>query len=153
MPSRHRYSIDADPVHGVHSYGREIAISQKHSMEICREIKGMKVGTAKGYLKDVISLKKPVPFKKHNKKVAHRKMEGWDAGKFPEKAASGILKLLENAEKNAEYKGLNSDEIVIKYITASKGRQMKGFYARAMGRTTPKRKITTNIEMILEEVQ
>ncbi|VUT23476.1 MAG: 50S ribosomal protein L22P [Candidatus Methanolliviera sp. GoM_asphalt] len=153
MPSRHKYSINADPVHGTASYGRELPISQKHSMEICREIKGMNVDTAKSYLKDVISLKNPVPFKKHNKKVAHRKMEGWDAGKFPEKAASGILKLLENAEKNAEYKGLNSDEIVIKHITASKGRQMKGFYPRAMGRTTPKRKITTNIEMILEEVQ
>ncbi|MBU4548292.1 MAG: 50S ribosomal protein L22, partial [Euryarchaeota archaeon] len=87
--------------------GRALKISPKHAVEICRELRGMKLERAKVYLEEVIQMQKAVPFKRHNKKVGHRKgLNGWPTGRYPVKAAGHILKVLENAEANAEYKGL-----------------------------------------------
>jgi len=153
VPSRHRYAVkEIDPLHDVVSYGRELPISLKHSIEICREIKGMSLEDAKNYLNDVILLKRAVPFKRFNKKVAHKRIEGWDAGRYPKKASMAILRLLNNLEKNAEYKGLDVENLVIKHASASKGRVIMRYFPRAMGRSTPKRRITTNIELLAKEV-
>ena len=38
--------------------GKSLKISPKHSVEICREIRGMYLDEAKEYLEDVIQLKK-----------------------------------------------------------------------------------------------
>lgn len=154
MPSKHKYAVnEIDSLRDAVSYGRELPISFKHSVEICREIKGMQVEIAKNYLNDVILLKKSVPFKRFNRKVAHRSnMVGWDAGRYPKKASLAILRLLNNLEKNAEYKGLELDNLVIKHASASKGRVMKSYFPRAMGRSTIKRRITTNIELLAKEM-
>ncbi len=53
--------------------GRDIRIKLKHAREICAVIKGMKVEQAKAFLEKVISLEQSVPFRRHKKKVAHRK--------------------------------------------------------------------------------
>lgn len=154
MPSKHKYSVrEIDPLHDAVSYGRELPISYKHSVEICRTIKGMRLESAKNYLNDVISLKKAVPFKRFNKKVAHRRnIDGWDAGRYPKKASMAILRLLNNLEKNAEYKGLEVENLMIKHASASKGHVTKSYFPRAMGRSTLKRRITTNIELLAKEI-
>ena len=53
--------------------GRSLQISPKHAVEICREIRGMYLDEAKEYLEDVIQKKRAVPFRRHNKKVGHRR--------------------------------------------------------------------------------
>jgi len=113
----------------------------------------MRLESAKNYLNDVISLKKAVPFKRFNKKVAHRRnIDGWDAGRYPKKASMAILRLLNNLEKNAEYKGLEVENLMIKHASASKGHVTKSYFPRAMGRSTLKRRITTNIELLAKEI-
>ena len=75
---------------------KSLKISPKHSVEICSAIRGMEVEKAKTYLKDVIAMKKSIPFKRHNKKVGHRKgQEGWPSGRYPVKAADWILENLD----------------------------------------------------------
>ena len=89
---------------------KSLKISPKHCVEICNAIRGMEVTKAKNYLEDVIDMKKSVPFKRHNRQVGHRKgQEGWAAGRYPVKAAEQVLKVLENAEANAEYKGMDTE--------------------------------------------
>jgi len=133
--------------------GMELHISPKHSLEICRAINGMRVEEAKAYLKDVIALKRAVPFKHHNMKVGHRRgIKGWDAGRYPQKAAGEVLSVLINAASNAEYKGLDPDDMKIAHIATKTGRTIKGWMPRAMGRATPKNTDTVSIEMILAEV-
>jgi len=83
--------------------------------------------------------------------VAHKK--GIGPGRYPEKAARYMLKTLENAENNAEYKGFDAENMKISHISAYGGRVLKGMMPRAQGRATDKNKITTNIEIILEEVE
>jgi len=150
---RLNYSISPEKARSSKAMGVELHISPKHSFEICNAIKGMRVGDAKTFLEAVIALKKPVPFKRHNKKIPHRKgLVGWDAGRYPQKAAREVLSVLINAASNAEYKGLDPDDMKVSHAVTKKGRTIRGWMPRAMGRATPKNTETVSIEMILTEV-
>src|SRR5512137_2973648 len=74
-------------------------------------------------------------------------------GRYPKKAALAILKVLESAQSNAEYKGLESDNMKVKLAAAHRGRIEKAYMPRAQGRSTPWNEQTTNIEIILEEIE
>ncbi len=146
------YSFKEDTENTAKAMGKELRISPKHSVEICKFIKGKQVDVAKRMLTEVIELKRHVPMKRHNKKVGHRKGKfKWDAGRFPKKAASHILKIIESAEANAVYKGLDQDRLFIKYAATHRGRVIRGFKPRAYGRATPWNTSTTNVEIVLEE--
>jgi large subunit ribosomal protein L22 len=134
--------------------GMELHISPKHAREICRTLRGMRANLARVFLEDVIALKKPVPFKRYRRNVAHRHgMVGWDAGRYPEKAAKAVLDVLDNALANAEYKGMESDKMRIYHAGTLKGRTIRGWMPRAMGRATPKNTETVSVEMVLTEVK
>lgn len=132
----------------------ELPVSPKHAIEIARFIRNQDVNRAISYLTDVVEKKKAVPFRRFNRNVAHKRgLEGWDAGRYPVKASQGYIKLLESIKKNAEYSGLDADRLVIVHAAANRGRGQKAFFPRAMGRATPKRRETVNIEVIVQEVQ
>jgi large subunit ribosomal protein L22 len=126
-------------------------ISFKHAVEICRELKGKKIEDAKKYLEEVVEMKRAVPFRKHKKKVAHKTgLQKWYAGRYPQKAAKFILKVLRNLEANAEYKGLEMDRLVIIHAQAKKGRVIKRYMPRAFGRATPRFQQLTTVEFVAE---
>ena len=131
---------------------RSLKVSPKHCVDICNAIRGMDVQKAKAYLNDVIAEKQAVPFKKHNKKVGHRKgMKGWTAGRYPVKAAKQVLRVLKNAEANAEYKGMDTENLKIEHISSHRGMVIRGAIPRAFGRVTPFNKPTTHIQIVLME--
>jgi large subunit ribosomal protein L22 len=146
-----KYAIESDPDKSAKAYGFEIHCSHKDSMNIAYALKDMDVKRAKEFLEDVINLKKPIPTIFHNRKRAHQK--GIGSGSFPQKAAKNILKVIENAENNAEYKGFDVDNMKISHISAYRGRKIRGIMPRAHGRATDKNEITTNIEVVIEEVE
>ncbi|HOV81713.1 MAG TPA: 50S ribosomal protein L22 [Methanothrix sp.] len=134
--------------------GMELHISPKHAREICRTLRGMRANAARAFLEDVIALKRPVPFKRYRRNVAHRhNLVGWDAGRYPEKAARAVLAVLDNALANAEYKGMEAERMRILHAGTKKGRTIQGWMPRAMGRATPKNTETVSVEMILTEVK
>jgi large subunit ribosomal protein L22 len=131
---------------------KSLKISPKHCVEICNAVRGMEVSKAKVYLDDVINMRKAVPFKRHNKKVGHRKgLKGWPSGRYPVKAAAEILSVLKNAEANAEYKGMDTENLVIEHISGHRGVIIRGAIPRAFGRVTPFNTPTTHIQIVLEE--
>jgi large subunit ribosomal protein L22 len=146
------YSVKVDPETTSKAMGSELHISPKKSREICCKIKGMKVTEARKFLEDVIALKQAVPFKRHHDGAGHRKGP-MAAGRYPVNASKEILKVLKNAESNAEYKGLEPANMVISHAAIQRGRTIHGFMPRARGRATPKDTETVNIEMILSEVR
>lgn len=136
----------------VRATGKDFRISFKDSMEICREINGKRLAYAKRFLTEVIEKKRAVPYRTHKKGLAHRRgLTKAYAGAYPLKAASHMLKLLENAEANAGFKGLDTEMLFIKHIQAKKARPIRGFLPRAMGRATPHDTTTTHIEVWLDE--
>lgn len=144
--------IDLDPEKTVKASAREISVSHKAAREVCRTIKGMMLARAKQYLKDVTAKKKPVPFRRYQKKLGHRHgLERTFAGRFPIKAAGKILKLLEEAEANAENKGLDTDRLRIIHAATSQGMKVKRMLPRAQGRNSPSYDILVHVEIALEE--
>ena len=132
----------------------ELNVSPKHSIEIATFIRHQRVNDAISYLKDVIGLKKAIPFRRFNRNVAHKRgLPGtWDAGRYPVKASKEYIRVLESVKKNAEYIGLDADNLEIIHVSANRGRAQKSFFPRAMGRATPKVRETVNIEIIVREV-
>ncbi|MDY6764180.1 MAG: 50S ribosomal protein L22 [Halobacteria archaeon] len=146
------YSVDVDEEISAKAIGRERKVSLKNSVELAKHIKGMSVEEARETLEAVRDGEKAVPFKSHNSGVGHRKnLEGWDAGRFPEKASKELLKVLENASSNAEYKGLDPDDMKIHHVAAHKVDEVEGMKPRAFGRATQWNSPIIDIEMILIE--
>ncbi len=132
----------------------ELPISPKHAIEIANFIRFMRTDAAIDYLNQVVEKKKAIPFKRFNRNVAHRRgLQGWDAGRFPQKAAQEFIRLLESVGKNAEYSGLDTTKLKIVHVSANRGRRFEGYFPRAMGRATPKRRETVNLEVIVKEVE
>jgi large subunit ribosomal protein L22 len=147
------YSVDVDPDATAKAMLRERPISPKHSKEIAREIKGMTAGDAVAYLEDVIAEKQSVPFKSHNSGVGHRNdIEGWDAGRYPEKASKAFLDLLENGVNNADAQGFDGEAMEIAHVAAHKVGERQGRKPAAFGRADPWNTPEVDVELVLEEV-
>jgi len=131
---------------------REKTISHKHAREIAVKIKGMSIETARDYLQDVVRLKRAVPFKRYNNEVGHKSDTGVMAGRYPQKAATEFVKLIDNLESNAEYRGMDLDRLKIINATVHKGRKLQRFTPRAMGRASPKVDILTHVELVAQEI-
>lgn len=145
------YSVEVDDRECAKAMGKELRISPKDAMEICRMIKGMRLRGARKFLEDVVRKKESVPYFRHNKKLAHRKGSEKSAGRYPVKAAQAILKVLENVKSNAEYKGMDVERLKIIHMSAQKGIKIPGFKPRAYGRATPFDTSTTNVEVVVKE--
>ncbi len=132
--------------------GRALRISPKWSIELAREVTGKKLTQAKDYLDDIIEQRRSLPLKRFKKGVAHRSdLVKTDAGRYPKKASQYFIELLESAEKNAEYKGLDVDKLYLKHVVAQRGPILRGFRSRAYGRASPSNTQTTHVQIILEE--
>jgi len=141
-----KYSIkNLDKEHTAKVSGRALSISTKHSIEICNFIRGRKLEKAKALLNEVINHKIAVPFKKFNKDVGHRKGK-IASGRYPENACKAILKLLEGAEANAQFKGLNTANLIVSHICANKASTPWHY-----GRQRRRKMKRTHVEVIVEE--
>ncbi|WP_327052986.1 50S ribosomal protein L22 [Halomicrococcus gelatinilyticus] len=148
------YSVDADPDTTAKGMLRERHMSHKHSKAIAREIKGKTVEDAKAYLDAVIDGERSVPFKQHNSGVGHRSdIDGWDAGRYPEKASEAFLDLIENVVNNADEQGFDGETMEIMHVAAHKVGEVEGRKPRAMGRASAWNTPEVDVELILKEVQ
>ena len=145
------YTAESDPDTSARAIGKEMPISPKFAREVCGMIRGMKVNNAIATLEGVIALETPVPLKRYNKRVSHK--QGVGPGRYPKKVAEAVLGVVNSAVANAEYKGLNTDDMVIATISASRGRVIPGHMPRAHGRATQWNQETVNLEVIIEEVE
>lgn len=144
-----KYSRKADSKESARAYGTELPISHKAAVEICRTIRNMDLEGAKTLLKDVMDKKRAIKFRRYAGSAGHRRGK-MGPGRYPVKAAKHILMVLENAEANAQFKGLSSEDMYIWHISAYKGMTYESYFPRAHGRTTPKNRETVNLEVILK---
>ena len=100
--------------------GVNIGASRKHCTEIGKFIKGDSVEKAKRKLNKVIEKELAVPYTKYNSDLAHKK-GNMDAGRYPVNASKEVLKVLKNAENNAEYEGMATDKLFISEYYATQG--------------------------------
>jgi large subunit ribosomal protein L22 len=141
-----------DPVIHVRASRREVAVSPKAAREICTAIRGKRLSQAKSFLEAVIEKKQAVPYRRYKNEVGHKStISGFFAGRYPVKAAREVLVTLENLESNSDFKGLNTDRLIIVHATALRGRKIIGSTPRAMGRSSPSNNTLVHIELVGKE--
>lgn len=145
------YTQDVDAEKTARAYGKELTISPKISYEVCNMLRGRKLSNAEDMLEEVVALKRAVPYRRYNQEVAHKR--GVGPGRYPQKVAKAVLKLLHEAQANAEAKDLDSENMRIAILAASRGKVATKQIPRAHGRSTEFNEQTTNIELVIEEVE
>ncbi len=129
--------------------GVEVPISPKKTYEVLNAIRGLSVDRARAVLEDAIHQRRAIPFRRYNQETAHHR--GVGPGRFATKVAENVLKVLESAEENAEYDGLDTDRLFVKVAASARGQIRKTSMPRAHGRATNWNEQTTNIEIVLAE--
>jgi ribosomal protein L22 len=109
--------------------GKSIPISTKHSMAICKFLRGKNIPYSIEYLEKVITAKKAVPMKGE---IPHRKGKMM-SGRFPKSASIEFIKLLKSVESNARNNDINNP-----IITEAFANMASRPYGR-FGRTRKKR--------------
>ncbi|MBU0636296.1 50S ribosomal protein L22 [Candidatus Micrarchaeota archaeon] len=131
-------------------------VSLKYSTELCNYLKGKSLKWSESFLQDVLAKKRYVPLKRYNKKVAHRKgttLRGAKAGRFPTKTIRAFQKLLGNAKANADYKGLDTEKLVVWHAFASQAFARRSTQSQGrLGGKVRKRK-SAHLEVILMETR
>lgn len=152
MPTYGYSIIGIDPDKTSVSSGRNMRCSPKHCREICNAIRGLMLDKAIELLENVIEEKAWIPYRRHKGKRGHHAGVKWAAGGHPVKASQYILKVLRNAEANADNKGLDIDRLRVIHAATSRGRIYKKYIERAFGRSSPYFENTSHVEVVLEEV-
>jgi large subunit ribosomal protein L22 len=129
--------------------GVELPISPKKTYEVLNAIRGKSVEDARRFLEGVVELRTAVPFRRYNQETAHKR--GVGPGRYPKKVANALLDVLSNAESNAEYEGLDADQLYVFVAACSRGRITRANMPRAQGRATAWNEQTTNVELVLRE--
>jgi large subunit ribosomal protein L22 len=136
----------------VRSSLREKDISHKHAREVAVSIKGLSIEKARDFLQAVINKERAVAFRRFKNQVGHKSDPGMMSGRYPQKTAKEFIKVLDNLESNAEYKGMDLDRLKIINATVHKGVTIKRFTPRAMGRATAKNDVLTHVELVAKEI-
>ena len=124
---------------------KDLPISTKWAIEISNFIRHKNLSQAKKQLEKVLEYKLAIPLRRFNFDRGHRK-GNMGPGFYPQKSTKYILSLLNSAEANAEYKGLNKESLYIKEIIPNKG--STSWRTGRHGRRQAKR---TNLNLVIEE--
>lgn len=145
--AEHKYSFEKyKPDTMSKAVGRSLSVSTKHCIEISNHLRGKKLSRAKKILQQTVNKERAIPFKRFSDDVGHKKGP-YSAARYPVKAASTVLKLLQSCEANAQNKGLNTEDMAIVHMNAHRGSQQfkPGRHRRRLMKNT-------HLEIVLEEV-
>jgi len=121
--------------------------SHKDLIQVCAAIRNKKADWAVSFLEKVADGEVPVLYRSYNKKIGHRRELGGRKGRYPQKAAKAVLKLLQSAMANGRVAGLGEEFTI---LTASAN--TKEVYPRMApkGRRVRSALRTSRIEIILK---
>ncbi|KAI9668630.1 MAG: 60S ribosomal protein L17 [Alyxoria varia] len=134
--------------------GSYLRVSFKNTHETAQAINGWNLQKAVKYLEDVKGHRRAVPMRRYagsEGRTAQGKEWGVSKARWPEKSCSYLLDLLKNAEANADTKGLDTSNLIIKHIQVNQAPKQRRRTYRAHGRINPYMSCPCHIEMILTE--
>ena len=122
-----KYTFNANPKKSVRVYGRNLHISTKNSIIICRTINGMRLDKAETLLHGMVKGKRDIN------------------GKYYTKTSAEIFGLLKSARGNADAKGIEPDAMIV-MASAHKGFRLWTPRRFKLRRTATR---NTNVQMVL----
>merc|ERR1711893_149149 len=152
-----RYSLNPEnATKSAKARGSHLRVHFKNTHETAHRVEGMALTRAVKFLKNVCEKKEIVPFLRYNGGPGrHAQAKNCNSsgsqGRWPKKSAEFLLQLLKNAESNAEFKGLDTDHLMIEHIMVNAAPKMRRRTYRAHGRINPYMSSPCHIEVILAE--
>jgi large subunit ribosomal protein L22 len=125
--------------------GRDVDVSPKQAIELCNRLRYLQVSRAKRMLQDAIELKRPFKFTRFTNGLGH-KPGNMAAGRYCVKASQTILSIIENAEVNAQSKGLNTSTLAIIHLCSHRANE-----PQRNGRQGRQQMKRAHIEVVLAE--
>lgn len=132
--------------------GEHLRTHFKNMREVAAAISGMDLTKAYAYLGDVQEHKQAIPYRRFTGGVGRTgqvKQFGAVQGRWPEKSIKFILRLLKNAEANADAKNLELETLSIKNIVVQQAPKTRRRTFRAHGRINPYKGSPCHVEIIL----
>ncbi len=129
-------------------------VSLKYSVEIISNIKGKRLDKALEWLDRIIRGEEYLPIRKYMKKMGHRKGEAkgfTKTGKYPFRCLKAFVELLKSAKANADYKGLDSENLLITHMFASQGFHRVSYQAQGRISGKMRKSKSTHLEIIVRE--
>ncbi|TKW52483.1 60S ribosomal protein L17 [Colletotrichum tanaceti] len=142
------------PAKSARARGAYLRVSFKNTRETAQAINGWKLQRAVTFLENVTEKKEAVPFRRYAGSIgrtAQGKAFGVSKARWPVKSAEFLLGLLKNAESNADAKGLDTGNLVVKHIQVNQAPKQRRRTYRAHGRINPYMSNPCHIELILTE--
>ncbi|KAA0202682.1 hypothetical protein HAZT_HAZT000004 [Hyalella azteca] len=125
-----------------------------NTFETAAVLRRMSLTRAKAFLNNVLKHKECVPFRRFNGGIgrcAQAKQWKMTQGRWPTKSVHYLLDLLKNLESNAQFKGLDAENLYIRHIVVQRACQMRRRTYRAHGRINPYMSSPCHVEIIAEE--
>ncbi|KAH9922840.1 60S ribosomal protein L17/L23 [Epithele typhae] len=132
-------SVALNPEKTSRARGEYLRTHFKNMREVAAALTGLKLTKAYTYLADVSDHKQVIPF---------RRFAG-GTGRWPEKSVKFVLRLLKNAESNADAKNLDLEDLYIKNIVVQQAPKTRRRTYRAHGRINPYQGHPCHVEIIL----
>merc|ERR1711937_102577 len=151
-----KYARDpTNPSKSCKARGSDLRVSFKNTRETAMSVRGMGLRRAQKFLKDVIDHKQAVAFHRFcggvGRKAMGKAAKSSSQCRWPEKSCRYLLDLLQNAESNAEVRGLSTDKLFIEWIQVNAAQKQRRRTYRAHGRINPFMSNPCHIEVILTE--
>ncbi|ORY22018.1 putative 60s ribosomal protein L17 [Naematelia encephala] len=124
----------------------------KNMREVAAALTGFPLKKAYTYLADVQEHKQIIPFRRYAGgigRASQAKQFKTTKGRWPEKSVKYILRLLKNAESNADAKELAVEDLFIKNIVVNQAPKTRRRTYRAHGRINPYQGHPCHIEIFL----
>ena len=112
------------------AYSNNLRISVKNAKPVCKSVRGLGLPVAKQFLEDVLKSKKNI------------------GGRYYPKTTREVLNIILSAEKNAEFKNLDTKNMYILHIAPLEGTHM---HRRRHKRNIGSRIKAAHLEVILKE--
>ncbi|KAF1343878.1 ribosomal protein L22/L17 [Delphinella strobiligena] len=143
-----------EPAKSARARGSYLRVSFKNTRETAQAINGWKLNRALQYLENVKGHVEAVPMRRYagsTGRTAQGKQFGVSKARWPVKSAEFLLSLLKNAEANADTKGLDTSNLIVKHIQVNQAPKQRRRTYRAHGRINPYMSNPCHIELILTE--
>ncbi|MFB6244869.1 MAG: 50S ribosomal protein L22 [Candidatus Nanohaloarchaea archaeon] len=114
--------LETEP-HQAKAVGKNLRVSWKHCTEIGRFLKDDSIEKAINKMERVMDKELAVPATKFDSNAGH--VSGQGKGRYPVNAAEEVVKLLRQAEANAEHQGLNTNALEVQEFITNQGPEMR----------------------------
>lgn len=95
-----------------------VPVSAKQGIELSNYLRYRSTAAAKKILEEVMALRLAIPYRRFTKDLGHK--PGIGAGRYPQKTAREMLRLIKAVEANAQVKGMNSSSLKITKLVVNK---------------------------------